>query len=104
MGKHTPAAEQRRLVDLWRATDTSMASFAGAHGIRPGTFSTWVERHPAQPATGAFLQLAVDLGTPRGADEKPRTFGVHVGGHALRFDLPPPPAWFAALLRELAPC
>lgn len=102
MGKHTPVGEQRRLVDLWRASDVSMAAFAQAHGVRAGTFATWVDRHelrasaPAEPPT--FLALSVARIEPAAA------FSVRIREHELSFEAPPPAAWFAAVLRELAPC
>ena len=100
MGKHTPVAVQHRLVALWRGTDTSMAAFARQHGINPTTFGAWVARHrPAPTALPGFVQVAV----PATAPPSPMV-SVRVGGHALRFDAPPPPGWFAAVVRELSPC
>ena len=99
MGKHTPAAEQRRLVALWREADTSIAAFARAHGVQPVTFGSWVERHAPQPPPPRFLPVAV---VP--AEVTPQAFTVRVGAHHLQFDLPPPPMWFAQLLRALDPC
>jgi hypothetical protein len=100
LGKATPTPEQRRLVARWRASSLSMAAFARAHRVRPGTFATWVARHPdvsdAPEAAPAFIQV-----TPSVA---PSGFVVHVDDRPLRFDAPPPPAWFAAVLRELDPC
>ena len=101
MGKATPTAEQRRLVALWRSSTLSMSAFAKAHGVLPGTFGSWVARHGrplTAPSTScSFVQVTgIAASTP--------TFVVHVDDHALRFDTPPPPAWFAAVLRELAPC
>lgn len=104
MGKHTPPAEQRRLVDLWRSSDDSMAGFARAHGVLPGTFATWVTRHRNAPATPGFLRLALprDLDVP--ADRSQEPLALHVEGVSLRFESPPSPAWFASVLRELASC
>lgn len=103
MGKATPAAVQRRLVARWRGSTLSKAAFARAHRLRPGTFNSWVARHePAPPAPSspaAFVQVATTA-----ADRPPTTFVVHVDDHVLAFDGPPSPAWFAAVLRELAPC
>lgn len=103
MGKHTPAAEQRRLVDLWHTSEVSMASFARANGVRPGTFATWVGRHRTPLPPRAFLQLAV-VGAAPEAQAETRELAVRVRDVTLRFPEPPPPAWFAALLRELGPC
>jgi hypothetical protein len=101
MGKATPAAEQRRLVALWRGSTLSMAAFARAHGVLPATFGTWVARHSRPltvPSTAcSFVQVTAVPGAATAT-----TFVVHVDAHALRFDAPPPPAWFAAVLRELA--
>lgn len=100
MGKHTPEHEQRRLVARWRTTDLSMAAFARRHGVHPTTFGAWVGRHrldpEASPEPPAFLQVTVP--------PPPESVSVRVGGHALRFDAPPPAAWFAAVVRELSSC
>jgi transposase-like protein len=104
MAKHTPAAEQLRLVELWRTTDLSMAAFARNHGVHPVTFGAWVARHRSEPlappAPPAFLQVVIPPATPI----TPTPLAVAIGGHILRFETPPPPACFAALVRELAPC
>lgn len=103
MGKATPTAAQRRLVALWRESTLSKAAFARAHRVHPGTFCSWVARHdlapPALPAPFAFVEVK----TPP-ADASPDGFVVHINDQALSFDAPPPPAWFAAVLRELWPC
>jgi len=103
MGKATPTAVQRRLVALWHGSTLSKAAFARAHRVSPGTFGSWVARHHLTPAVppvaSAFVQVTTTL-----VDAPPTTFVVHVDDHALVFDGPPPPAWFAAVLRELAPC
>lgn len=103
MGKHTPAAEQRRLVALWRGTDLSIAAFARQHGIQSSTFSAWVARlRPAPPAPSeppGFVQVGVTAAVPSSP-----AVAVRVGGHVLRFDVPPPAGWFAAVVRELSPC
>lgn len=99
MGKHTPEAEQRHLVARWRASTLPMSAFARAHGVQPGTFRSWVVRHEPGPegpaASCSFIQVTTASATDAG-------FVVHVDDRALRFELPPPPAWFAAVLRELA--
>ena len=102
MGQHTPSEAQRRLVELWNASDASMAGFARAHCVLPGTFATWVERHRdhARPAHAtAFLQVVTP--NPPPAVE---SFAVRVGSHQLAFDAPPPASWFAAVLREIGSC
>ena len=103
MGKHTPAAVQRRLVALWRSSDTSMAAFARQHGVHPTTFGAWIAGYrPALPAPTAlpdFVQVAVPVASPPSP-----AVSVSVAGHALRFDAPPPAGWFAAVVRELSSC
>lgn len=51
----------------------------------------------APPAT--FIRVSA---APEPAPAAP--FAVRLDELQLAFDGPPPPAWFAALLRELAPC
>lgn len=101
MGQHTPIDQQRRLVSTWRRSNLSKAAFARAHRIRNATFLTWVTRHPPDteepPATPHFIQVSV-APPPSGA------FPLSIGPHELRFDAPPPVAWLAALVRELASC
>ncbi len=101
MGKATPPTDQRRLVALWRSSTLSAAAFARAHGVLPVTFYSWVARHDPEPmapqSMASFVQVTtVPVAAP--------IFVVHVDERTLRFDSPPPPAWFAAVLRELAPC
>jgi hypothetical protein len=101
VGKATPTAEQRRLVALWRGSTLSMSAFARAHNVLPGTFGSWVARHErplTAPSTSCSFVQVTTVAPP------PPTFVVHIDDHALRFEVPPPPAWFAAVLRELAPC
>ena len=107
MGKHTPVDEQRRLVALWHRSEDSMAAFARAHRVRPGTFATWVTRHRVPETPLAFLRIAApaDASSFVDAAAAPAVpFVVQAGEHLLRFDQPPPSAWFAAVLRELASC
>lgn len=99
MGQHTPPARQRQLVRQWRASDLSAAAFARAHKVQPGTFRTWIARHPPEPNADkrpgpAFVEV-----TPASD-----AFAVQVGPHLLAFAEPPPPAWLAALVRELGSC
>lgn len=103
MGKATPTAVQRRLVALWHGSTLSKSAFARAHGVRPGTFCSWVSRHDLTPALRCVAPTFVRV-TTSPVDAPPTTFAVHVDDHALVFEAPPPPAWFAAVLRELASC
>lgn len=99
MGRHTPIADQRRLVSIWRASGDAMAPFARSHGIHPTTFRLWVCRcreAPEVATSPAFLEVV-----PR---EPESSLVVEVGPHALRFATPPPPDWFAAVVRGLARC
>jgi hypothetical protein len=100
MAKHTPVADQRELIDRWRRSALSKAAFARAHGVLPATFAAWVARHTAAaltPAPYAFVEV-------RSQPVPAAGFVVRVNAQSLTFDAPPPPAWFAELLRELAPC
>lgn len=80
-----------------------MAAFARDHRLRPGTFASWVRNAslpaPAPSEAPAFLSV-----TPPATRASAEPFSVHVGAVALRFEGLPSPAWFAAVLRELAPC
>lgn len=99
MGRHTPVADQRRLVSIWRASGVAMAPFARTHGIHPTTFRQWVCRARESTeacATPAFLEVV--------AHEPKPPLAVEVGPHALRFETPPPPDWFAAVVRGLSRC
>ncbi|MCP4238961.1 MAG: hypothetical protein GY772_00170 [bacterium] len=106
MAKHTPPAEQQRLVARWRQSDQSQSAFARSMGVHPNTFATWIRRHPAEPTAlvpspGAFIDV-----TP---SPIPEALSVRLGLHGqpafeLRFDTLPPPAWFAAVLREASSC
>jgi hypothetical protein len=107
MGKHTPVDEQRRLFELWHQSDDSMAAFARAHRVRPGTFATWVSRHRVPETPLAFLRIAAPADSPSLVDDAGVSAGpfmVQAREHLLRFEQPPPAAWFAAVLRELASC
>jgi hypothetical protein len=101
MGKPTPTAEQRRLVALWRGSTLSQSAFARSHDILPGTFASWVARHdrPVASAPSAFVEI-----TAGSAEKVTQKFVVLLGDHALGFEAPPPPAWFAQVVRELASC
>lgn len=103
MGKATPTATQRRLVAVWRGSTLSKAAFAKAHGVHPGTFASWVARHEEDAAVPSMACTFVRV-TTTPAVAPSATFVVQVDALALRFGAPPPPAWFAAVLRELAPC
>lgn len=102
MGKHTPPSDQRRLVELWLRSPGSRADFARSHGVLPSTFSSWIHRHRTpclEPEEWHFLPVTAPVALA--ADE---AVAVQVGQHTLRFDSPPPATWFAAVIRELAPC
>ena len=101
MGKPTPTAEQRRLVALWRGSTLSQSAFARSHDILPGTFASWVARHdrPVPSAPSAFVEISAGS-----AEKVTPIFVVRLGDHALGFEAPPPPAWFAQVVRELASC
>lgn len=98
MGRHTPPARQHQLVTEWRGSNLSAAAFARAHKVRPGTFRTWIARHPPEPNSGMPKAAFVEV-TPTSD-----TFTVQIGPHALAFAEPPPAAWLAALVRELGSC
>lgn len=98
MGRHTPPARQHQLVTEWRGSNLSAAAFARAHKVRPGTFRTWIARHPPEPKAAAPKTLFVEVTPPS------EGFAVQIGPHVLAFAVPPPPAWLAAVVRELGSC
>jgi hypothetical protein len=107
MGKHPPVDAQGRLVELWHQSDDSMAAFARDHRVRPGTFATWVSRHRVPETPLAFLRIAAPARASSFVDDAGVSTGlfmVQAREHLLRFEQPPPAAWFAAVLRELASC
>jgi transposase-like protein len=102
-----PVDEQRRLVEIWHQSDDSMAAFARAHRVRPGTFATWVSRLRVPETPLAFLRIAAPADASsfvHDAVASPGLFMVQAREHLLRFEQPPPTAWIAAVLRELASC
>jgi hypothetical protein len=104
MGRHTPPARQRQLVARWRRSDLSAAAFARAHRVRPGTFLTWIRRHPLEPAKREEPEVG-ECGVPFvKVAPAPVEFVVRLGRHALTFHEPPPAGWFAAVVRELGSC
>jgi transposase-like protein len=98
MGRHTTHDYQRELVAAWSCSRQSAAAFARVHGVRPGTFYTWIARHRQASTDLAALATFVEI------DSRSEAFVVHVGPHALAFAEPPPAAWFADLVRELGSC
>lgn len=103
MRKHTPVAQQRRLVAAYRRSGLSQSAFARANGLPLSTFSSWIDRHP--PEEAALVAAFVDV-TPA---PEPPPFSVEICGAsrrsvALTFDAPPPASWFAAVLREVTSC
>jgi hypothetical protein len=98
MGKHTPLDEQQALVEAWRQSGQSPLVFAAAHGLRVGSLRSWIARHAPMERGEAVTFLEV-LSVPVQA---PALFSVQVAGLRLTFEQPPPPAWFAALLRQLS--
>lgn len=104
MRRSTAREEQVRLVEIWRASGGPIGVFARAHGINRETFRGWVARERTraerEPVRG-FLEVVPRAAVSVGEDI---AVGVTVGGVDVRFSPAPPPAWFAALLRELAAC
>ena len=96
MAKHTPFDEQLRWVRAWRDSGESQVAFAHRHELRLPTLRSWIHRHRSDDRPGGFLQVELASARP--------TFAVHVAGAALIFDAPPPPDWFAAVLRGVARC
>ena len=103
MSRHTSPHERRRLIASWRASGQSAAGFARDHDIASSTFATWVKQHPLAPPVAQTTAPFVAL-TPAPEVGPDVAFAVTVGAHALQFDAPPPPSWFANVLRELATC
>ena len=98
MGRHTPLSEQQRIVASWQQSDQSPQAFADAHGLRVGTLRSWITRHaPVREEPAESLRFLEVVAVP----EAP-LFSVQVAGQLLTFEQPPPPAWFAALLRQLS--
>lgn len=101
MGKHTTREEQRAWVAAWRESGESMRRFAAGHGLKVQTFRSWVRTERETELRAEFLEVQL----PAVASVAPRrTFAVHVGGLAFVFDEPPPPDWFAAVLRGVGRC
>ena len=101
MGKHTPPDQQRAWISAWRESGDSMRRFALRHGLTVQTFRSWVRAQRDTDPRAAFLEVqlpAVEASVPR------RSFAVYVGGLAFLFDEPPPPDWFAELLRGVGRC
>ncbi len=114
MAKHTPTAEQKRLVAQWWRTGQSKSVFAQSIGVHPSTFGSWTRRHSSEgafapPRPPVFLDVTpgpVSTVLPAPA---PPTLSVRLGAPGvppceLEFDAMPSPAWFAAVLREVAAC
>jgi transposase-like protein len=100
MGKHTPRDEQLAWVSAWRESGESMRRFAARHGLRVQTFRAWVRTQRETELRAEFLEVQLSAVTVA-----PRTgFAVRVGGLAFVFDEPPPPDWFAAVLRGAGRC
>ena len=101
MGKHTSRVEQQSWIAAWRESGESMSRFAARHHLHPQTFRSWVRAAREGDLRAAFLE--VQLPTVPAAPSR-ATFAVHVDGLAFLFDEPPPPEWFATLLRGLGRC
>lgn len=109
MAKHTPIPEQKRLVAEWRRTEQPTSAFARSAGIHPNTFWSWTKKYPLEEVVLAPPATFMDV-TPA-AEPAPvlESITVRVGPPGLTsceldFDKPPPPTWFAAVLREVAAC
>lgn len=101
MGKHTPHDQQQAWVAAWRESGESMRRFAARHGLQVQTFRSWVRAQREAELRAEFLEVQL----PALTSPVPRqTFAVHVGGLAFVFDEPPPPDWFAAVLRGVGRC
>jgi len=106
MRRHTPIAEQRRLVAQWRGSGQSLTAFAEAAGIAQSTFSKWRRKHgdtttAIATAPPAFVELAAVV-SPRRAHIRLCVEGRLAAD--LAFDALPAPDWFAAVLREVTSC
>lgn len=106
MANHTPASEQRRLVQRWRASGQTQRAFANAVGINPNTFASWARRFPKRPADGspAFLEVVAE---PVEEAAPPFICAVEVDGRrrwTLTLGAPPAPEWLGALLSAVTAC
>jgi len=104
MAKHTPIAEQQRLVAEWRRTQHSVSAFARNVGIHPNTFWSWTKKYRPDEleAAPAFVDV-----TPQPASAAAITVRVGAPGrppYEFDFSVWPPPTWFAAMARKLVTC
>ena len=87
-----------------RAVFRARIPMAYSSGFNPHPRISYAGAAPTGSASEAeYLELTLaQVVVP--ADVTPQAFTVRVGAHHLQFDLPPPPMWFAQLLRALDPC
>jgi hypothetical protein len=116
MPKSYAITYQKELVAQWQQSDQTKTAFARSQGIVPNTFWKWARKY-SEPAIAvvsakAMAEVAVSVG-PSFLDVTPVpkaipiTVRVGLPGQRLcelAFDAPPPPTWFAAVLREVAAC
>ena len=101
MARHTPRDQQLAWVAAWRESGESMRRFAARHGLAVQTFRSWVRAQREAHLRAEFLEVQLPASISPMAR---RAFAVHVGGLAFVFDEPPPPEWFAAVLRGVGRC
>jgi hypothetical protein len=94
MARHHTPKERRALVDAWRRSGPTQASYAHHLGISPQPLSRWAthERWPLP----AFVE--VPMVCERVASEAPISVSMTVGQCQVSFDRLPPASWFAAVL------
>ena len=105
MSKHTPVAQQRRLVAAWRRSAHSKSAFARSHGVATNTFWRCTQKYPADEVALTPPPSFMDV-TPE-PDVEPLRVRLGVSGQLvceLDFDTPPPPSWFAAVLQGVTSC
>lgn len=95
MARHRSPDERRRHVDAWRHSQMTQSAYARHIGVDPQTLAKWARDNPLRPP--AFIEVA----TTSYASE---VLAVTVAGCDLTFVTPPPPEWFAAVLRAASLC
>jgi transposase-like protein len=94
--KYYTRQERERLLAEYRAGGAAPASFAAERGIKPGTFQSWLRRHPGG-STPSVKFVAVDVAdTPQGEIE------IRIGDVDIRVSTRAGAAFVAELVTRLA--
>lgn len=73
----------------------TQTAYADHIGVHPQTLARWACDSPLRPP--AFIEVATK-------SPAPEVLAVTVAGCDVTFVTPPPPEWFAAVLRAASPC